>query len=405
MKVLNIIQRYHPAIGGAEFWCRMVSHYLSKNNVDVNIVTLAVDKEEEYWHNKSPRENFKYLGRFDYDDQIKVRRYRRSIPTLGFKFLSKRILDEMFGVYFYGPHSLEMYFNLPHEVKNADIVHLHALPHSHNIIGFFMAKAFKKPIIITPHFHPGHHFYERKMNYFIMSHSDKILAVSEYEKMHFIKEGIPKEKIIVTANGIDPKEYLPANLPNFKGVLFKNYNINADTKIIIFIGRKIEYKGIQVLVNALKLLKVKLDLKLFLIGPSTEWFENFYARLNQQERDYIIDLGEISHQDKVNLLHLSNVLVLPSEYEAFGIVFLEAWICGIPVIGTDRGAMPYVIDGGGLTFKYGDYKELSEKIEFILKDSLLSQKMAREGKDKVMNLYNYDKIGSLVLDTYRKILN
>lgn len=405
MRVLNIIQRYYPAIGGAELWCRMICQYLSKNNVDVNILTLAVDKEEEYWHDKSPGKNFKYLGRFDYDDQIKVRRYRRNIPTPGFKFLSKRILDEIFGVYFYGPHSLEMYFNLPAQIKNSDIVHLHALPHSHNIIGFFMAKAFKKPIVITPHFHPGHHFYERKMNYFIMHYSDKVLAVSEYEKVHFIKEGIPKEKIMVTGNAIDPEEYLPKNLPSFKEVLFKKYNINTDTKIVIFIGRKIEYKGIQILVNSLKRIKSKMDLKLFLIGPATEWFEKFYAGLNQQERDYIIDLGEISHQDKVNILHLSNVLVLPSEYEAFGIVFLEAWICGIPVIGTDRGAMPYVIDGGGLAFKYGDCKELSEKIKLILMDPSLSQKMVREGKNKVLNLYNHSKIGSLVLNVYREVLN
>ncbi len=405
MKVLNIIQRYHPAIGGAELWCRTVCQYLAKTGVEVKVLTLAVNREEEYWHDKPPEDNFAAFGRFDFDGSVKIRRYKRNIPHIAFKFLSKKILDELFDIYFYGPHSLEMYFDLPSQVKNTDIIHLHALPHSHNIIGFFMAKAFKKPVIITPHFHPGHHFYERKMNYFIMRCSDKVLAVSEYEKAHFIKKGIPKKKIMVTANGIDPKEYLPANLPNFKEALFKKYNINADTKIVIFIGRKIEYKGIQVLVNALKRIKSKLDLKLFLIGPATEWFEKFYAGLNWQERDYIIDLGEISHQDKVNILHLSNVLVLPSEYEAFGIVFLEAWICGIPVIGTDIGAIPYVIDGGGLTFKVGDNDDLSKKIETILTNETLAQEMAVEGKRKVLNFYNHERIGELVLGEYKKILN
>ncbi|MBM3253993.1 MAG: glycosyltransferase family 4 protein, partial [Candidatus Omnitrophica bacterium] len=123
-----------------------------------------------------------------------------------------------------------------------------------------------------------------------------------------------------------------------------------------------------------------------------------------EEKNYIIDLGITSHQEKVNLLHISDVLVLPSEYEAFGIVFLEAWSCGIPVIGTDKGAIPNVINSSGLTFKCGDKQDLAEKIEFLLNNPSLSKIMATNGKNKVINFYNSDRIGELVLNAYKEVL-
>ncbi len=405
MRVLNIIQRYHPAIGGAELWCRMVCQYLAKTGVEVKVLTLAVNREEEYWHDKPPEDNFVAFGRFDFDGSVKIRRYKRNIPHIAFKFLSKKILDELFDIYFYGPHSVEMYFDLPSQVKNADIVHLHALPHSHNILGLLAAKVFKKPVIITPHFHPEHPFYEKRINYNIMHSCDTVLAVSEYEKIYLIKKGISDQKIAVAANGINTEEYIPQRVSEFKDGFFSRYNICKDAKIILFIGRKVEYKGIPVLINAVKDLRKKIEIKLFLIGPNFEWFENFYSKMSDKDKEFIIDLGEILHQDKVNLLHISNLLVLPSEYEAFGIVFLEAWICGIPVIGTNKGAVPFVIDGAGLTFKFGDNDDLSKKIETILTNDALAQKMAAEGKRKVLNFYNHERIGELVLCEYKKILN
>ena len=403
MKVLNIIQRYHPAIGGAEFWCRIVCQHLATQGVDVRILTLAVDEEEEYWRDKKPRDSFMSLGRFDYDGQVKVRRYKRSIPNIPFKFLSRHIFDNLFNIYLYGPHSLEMYFDLPKQIQNADIVHLHALPH--NIVGFFLSKLCNKPIVITPHFHPDHNFYERGLNYSIMRGSKKILAVSELEKTHLAKNGIPEEKIKVLANGINPNDYIPNNLSSFKKDFFKQHSIKEGTKFVVFIGRKIEYKGISLLVDAINYLKNNHKLKLLLIGPSTAWFEDFYSKLTPNEKDCVIDLGMLPHQEKVSILHMSDILVLPSQYEAFGIVFLEAWICDIPVIGTDKGAIPHVIDSGGLTFKSGDCKDLSGKIKTFLNNPLLAKKMANEGKRKVFDLYNSKVIGNSVFNVYREILN
>ena len=104
-------------------------------------------------------------------------------------------------------------------------------------------------------------------------------------------------------------------------------------------------------------------------------------------------MGTISHKEKVNLLHVSDILLLPSRFEAFGIVFLESWICGTPVIGTTNGAMPSIIGDDGLLCKFGDVEDLKETIRRGLSDNNALKKMGKSGKMKVLENYTWDAIG------------
>src|SRR5690606_32845189 len=107
-------------------------------------------------------------------------------------------------------------------------------------------------------------------------------------------------------------------------------------------------------------------------------------------------------QAKVNLLHLSDVLVLPSQFESFGIVFLEAWACGTPVIGSAVGPMPDIIGEGGLTFELGNADDLAKNIEALINDSQLAREKASQGLQKVREHYNWSAIGQVVRQTYRR---
>ena len=80
MRVLHLIQRYPPAVGGSETWCREVSRYLSAMGDDVKVLTLDILEEEEYWKHPAYDHWRVQLGRIDWDDGVLVRRYRRSLP-------------------------------------------------------------------------------------------------------------------------------------------------------------------------------------------------------------------------------------------------------------------------------------------------------------------------------------
>lgn len=404
MRICNLIQRYPPAIGGSELWCQEVCKYNSKKGHEVVVLTMDVYNEEEFWSDPPPDNCIVRFGPCNYDGRIKVRRYKRSLPIHWVYHTVYKFLDKVLGIYFYGPHSLEMYYKMYKEIKDSNIIHTHTLPYPHNFFSVIEGKIAGKKIVITPHFHPGHNHYERKAFYFFLNRCDAIIAVSDYEKEYLENKGIKPEKIFVTGNGVNPELYNPINIEKFKEKIAQ-YEIGDNTKIVTFIGRKADYKGVDLLIDAAKvILKKRKDIKFLLAGPSLSWFNQVYNNLTPKEKKYIIDIGYITDQEKVALLHRSDLLCLPSKFEAFGIVFLEAWICNTPVIGSDRGAIPSVIGNGGLTFKFGDINDLVDKIVYLIDDEKTSKKMAENGRRKVLEKYTWNKIGEQVEKIYNEVI-
>lgn len=404
MKVLHLIQRYAPAVGGSETWCREVCQQLAAAGDEMKVLTLDVIEEEEFWRDPPIERCTSRLGRLTWDDRVLVRRYKRSLPVHGlYHTLLKIVLDRWLGIYFYGPHSVEMYGRLLSEVRTADIVHLHTVPYPHNVVGYLAARLCGKPVVITPHFHPEHPHYERWSNYWLLRHSDAVIAVSEFERDYLAGKGVNPDKIVIAGNGVHVDEYRPADPARFKAALQDAHGLGDDVRVIVFIGRKLEYKGIATLVEAVKRLPRQLDAALFLAGPSSAWFDDFYQHLSSSDRMKIIDLGVLSHADKVDLLHLADVLVLPSRFEAFGIVLLEAWACGTPVIAASTGAMPGIVSDAGLVFEYGNADQLTAQITRLLEDTDLANGMARRGRERLLERYTWGRIATSTRTAYRAV--
>jgi glycosyltransferase involved in cell wall biosynthesis len=401
VKIVHIIHRYPPAVGGSETWCREVSRYLSAVGDDVKVLTLDILEEEEYWREPLPHQCTMRVGHLDWDDGVLVRRYRRSLPVHSVHhLLFKALLDWMLRTYFYGPHSIEMYARLLSEVAAAEVVHLHTIPYPHNFVGYMAARRRRKRVVITPHFHPGHPHYERWSNYWLMRRCDAVIAVSEFERKYLISRGVEPQKIMVTGNGVHLEHYVAKDLTQFDADLRRRHGLSETTKLILFVGRKHEYKGLSTLIDAFQQLSNAEDVALLLAGPSSSWFEAYYTQFSGNARGRIVDLGVVAEQAKVNLLHVADVLVLPSRFEAFGIVFLEAWACGTPVIGAATGAIPSVIGEGGLTFEYGNAGDLVAKLRLILNESEQSRAMALHGQRRLYEEFTWEKIGWATRQAY-----
>ena len=401
MKVLHVIQRYPPAVGGSETWCRELCQYLAATGDQMKVLTFDVVEEEEFWREPPIDQCTIRLGRLAWDGRVLVRRYKRSLPIYSlYHSLLKVVLDRWLRVYFYGPHSIEMYGRLLAEVRNADLVYLHTIPYPHNFLAYLAARLCGKPVVITPHFHPGHPHYERWSNYWLLRRADAVIVISEYERDYLAGKGVDATKIVTTGSGLHLDEYRATDTGRFHAELRQAHGWSEHTRTVLFLGRKLEYKGIATLVEAFNRLPRDLDAALLLAGPSSPWFDEFYRRLPAEDRERIIDLGAVSHSDKVHLLHLADVLVLPSRFEAFGIVILEAWACGTPVIVASSGAMPGIVGPGGLAFEYGNAAELAEHIQRLLDDPELAGAMARRGHHRLLEHYTWEKVAAAVRTAY-----
>jgi glycosyltransferase involved in cell wall biosynthesis len=405
VKALHLIQRYAPAVGGSETWCREVCQQLADAGDEMTVLTLDVVEEEEFWREPPIERCLIRLGRLDWDNRVLVRRYRRSLPIYSlYHSLLKVVLDRWLRIYFYGPHSVEMYGRLLSEVRAADIVHLHTVPYPHNFFGYVAARLSGKRVVITPHFHPGHPYYERWHHYWLLKRCDAVITVSDYERNYLVGRGVDPEKIVTTGNGVNVDEYRAGDVVRFKAELWNAHRLPESARAILFLGRKLEYKGIATLAEAFRRLPRRLDPVLFFAGPSSPWFDEFYRAVPEIERRRIIDLGAVSHADKVHLLHLADALVLPSRFEAFGIVLLEAWACGTPVIAAAAGAMPSIVGDAGFVFEPDNAANLADKMTRLLEDDTLAHAMARKGREQMLEHYTWEKIAAAVRTAYRRAL-
>lgn len=418
MKILHIIQRYPPAIGGSELWCHNICRFLKDRvkGITVSVSTINLHNMKEISRDLLEEERYVRLGQEDCDKGVFIKRHKlwtfwqRSISSRLINFILSKLgfeNTEIGQVFKLSPHSFEMYRKLFHEVKGSDIVHLHTLPYFHNIVGFYIAKLYKKKIVITPHFHTEHRDYEKKILFKIMNHCDAVIAVSNYEKDYLVSRKIPPDKIVVTGNAIlNEKRYDSQSLKDIRDKLFKKYGVCEESRKVLFIGRKELYKGIYELYEAVEQLACEEDINLsfFLVGPGTPEFSDLWQSwMNCSHKVKLIDFDVVSDIEKEALLESCDILVLLSRFEAFGIVFLEAWKYGKPVIGSDTKAVHEVIKDAGLCAEYGNVDDLKEKIKKILFNENLARKLGEAGRKKLENKYSLDIIGEKVLNVYRSL--
>ena len=162
-----------------------------------------------------------------------------------------------------------------------------------------------------------------------------------------------------------------------------------------YVGRLVEEKGIDTLLWALTNLND--NVRLHLVGDGSARFrlETLARELGVYER--VAFRPPVSHEDLASVYHEFDALALPSKttpqwQEQFGRVLIEAMACGVPVIGSDSGAIPEVIGGAGLIFPEGQAGQLTERILQIANDTDLQRRLSYQGRIRVEQNYTPQKI-------------
>jgi len=274
---------------------------------------------------------------------------------------------------------------------------------------------FKKSIVtihdIIPYFFPGHKMKSllRRTGFMAVFFSSvrkasRVIAVSENTKNDIAKYfGTNKEKIVTIYEGVD-KEFKIIK-DNLTMEWLKNkYRIRKP--FIFYTGVWRNHKNLTGLVKAFFILKnkYKKDFQLVLGGREDPYYpeaRNAWKKLGLEKE--IIRPGFIDQKELPLFYGAAKLFVIPSFYEGFGLTGLEAMACGTPVASSGKTSLPEVLEDAAVYFNPDSPEEMAEKINMVLSDEKLYNKLREKGFAQVKK-YSWEKMGKETMDLYGKIL-
>lgn len=283
-------------------------------------------------------------------------------------------------------------------LKKNDIKIIQTHTHYSNIIGPIIGRLAKVPICITTQ-HSMMGGFPKWFLYLdsVINNSnlvDKMVAVSEETKNFCLNiEGILKDKIETINNGIN----IDVNKMNIisKELLCKEFGISSSTLIIVTIARLHKDKGHKFLIDAMaSILNQRQDVVLFLVGEGEERKE---IENRIQQLKIVNNIRLLGWQrDIQKILSIANIFILPSLYESLGIAILEAMMAKVPVIATNVGGIPSLVDNlkTGILIPSGNSKAIEEAFFYIIENPDKVKMMVNNAYNNVVT--NYSEEQSLI---------
>ena len=241
----------------------------------------------------------------------------------------------------------------------------------------------------------------------VLNSVDRVIGVSHHE-MELLQQIIKFDtsKIRYIPNGIDFSRFEPIPKPEpFK----KKFKLKPNNNIILYAGRLASNKGLEVLLSsAPTVLKEHQDTMFVFVGED----EGMLHKLTKQAKKLgiskrVLFTGHIKSEELfLSAFAACDVFVLPSEYEAFGIVLLEAQACKKPVIGTRVGGVPEAIgkEGAGIVVEYDDADALAEAINELLGDEKKRKRMGELGRKRVKKNFTWENVVDQIEEVYKELI-
>lgn len=376
MKISVVAPHFHPETGGME-----------TNILEVG-KRLAAKGHEFEVHTSRVTTRGKMLSAAEKTDGISIFRYK---PVFSFGYYATLIKPE---------------------IKSFDVLHLHAFGYySHNRL---ISKYRGSPIVFTPHHGASmprgggildslfHRYYNwafgRRLQYLA-----RIVMMTENEKDWYIQRRFPQEHLVAIPSGVGDEAFERTDAAETLG----KYGLSADN-YILYLGRLHPEKSVDHLIDAFDgLCDHYPDLKLVLAGPDDGAMDNLRAQVkgNAVERR-VAFTGRVSEAQKRALLGNCAVFVLPSRFEAEGVVLLEAMAQGRAVLASKVGGVPFIVSSGrtGELYPYGKINDISFKLREMLDSPQKREKLGRAGLEFVRKNYRWDSIAERMEAMYESAI-
>jgi glycosyltransferase involved in cell wall biosynthesis len=279
--------------------------------------------------------------------------------------------------------------------------------------GIGLKHVFRKPLLVTMHSteigrRDGLHTDTEKMIHqteaWLTYEAWKVICCSEYMISHVKWAfGLPNDKLVMVPNGVNTVNYngLDSDLSGFRA----GYAL-PDEKLVLFVGRLVYEKGIHILINAIPKILQKVDAKFVIVGNGymKEQLLNIVRSMGLGHK--VLFEGFVDDPTLIKLQKVADVSVVPSLFEPFGIVALEAMAAKSPVVASDTGGLSEIIDTDetGVKVYPNNPDSLAWGITKVLLDDSYRQHIRETAYKVVKEKYDWEKIAHQTKHIYEGVL-
>ena len=385
MKILYLCHQYWPFLCGSGIFFQEMAERLAREGHEVAVFTTDALRFERFLTRAGARvplrreiHNGVAIRRFPLRHLPAYERYRWRLRRLPF-----RAAPHLFSTGFLPGMAWEGL-----RAHRTDAVHAGLVPHGMLLyLALKIARREGVPLIYSPFVHTGEPHDDRVLRIHtdpaqmkLLADADAVIAQTAIEAEALAKAGIPESRITVVGMGVNPADVRGGDGERFR----RRYGLRGT--VLLSVGPKAYDKGTQHTVQAFEtLVRRGSDISLVLAGPTFENFRSFCTTIAPSTRARIAMLERVEGDEKRDMFAAGDLYVMPSRNESYGMVYLEAWACGLPVVGCRAGGVPAVVEDGadGFLVPFGDADALAGRMRLLIDDGALRRTMGERGREKV----------------------
>lgn len=417
MKAILVNHRYYPFRGGSEIYVQALAEWLVRSGWSASVITTDAYDLEYFWDRRARRIE---APRRDSLNGVKVQRLEVR-HRFGGRYLFgavRRGMGEASRVVRWAPPFRAASRFLP------SIPKLRAALRSDPVVDVIIAtnlgieglaieawdaaRLLGVPLVLIPFAHLGDGADSVARRYVSMPHhrdllraANLILTMTQLEAEFVAECGVESRRIKTVGAGITQNDVVCGKSRDMD-LLF-----GRSAFVVASLGALAADKGTVDLVEASRLLRDRgVPIELVLVGPELSAFRTWMRERGADDWPWVHRPGMIDDEAKRRLLGGMDVLAMPSRTESFGIVYLEAWANGKPVVGAAVGAVREIIDDGadGLLVPFGQPEALAAALERLYSSPELRIRLGAAGRRKVEAHYTWDRVFGRIGDAFEDVL-
>jgi glycosyltransferase involved in cell wall biosynthesis len=280
--------------------------------------------------------------------------------------------------------------------------------------GIGLKHVFRKPLLVTMHSteigrRDGLHTTTEKMIHeteaWLTYEAWRVVCCSDYMVQHVKWAfGLPNDKLVMVSNGVNPHVY--DGLEKQDLTAFRRTFALPEEKIVLYVGRLVYEKGIHILINAVPKVVEKVNAKFVIVGSGymKEQLSNIVKSMGLEHK--VLFTGFVEEENLLKLQKCADVSIVPSLFEPFGIVALEAMAAKSPIVVSDTGGLSEIVDHDqtGIKAYPNNADSLAWGITKILLDENFRNRVRENAYKKILEKYDWNKIAQQTRHVYEGIL-